>query len=133
MRIILGIALALTGLVVLDVGVSDAAGWSVRICRDATEASAVNVWVAKSEGAEKAAPSWAWKSDDEKTEFAPAADAASGDTIWVQAESVPVGGKFVLCVLNDGKVVKTISATTESAQQLAKTGSDTTCPCATAK
>jgi hypothetical protein len=130
MRTILAVALALTGLVTLDLGAADAAGWSVRICRDATEASAINVWVATSEGAEKGMPTMAWKSDDQKTDIPVAGDASTADSIWVQAESVPAGGKFVLCALHDEKVVKTISGTTESAQQVSKTGSDTSCPCA---
>lgn len=131
MRTTLALAVTLLGLATFDVGAATAAGWSVRICRDATEASAINVWVATSEGAEKAAPTLAWKSDDKSTDVPVAGAAATADTIWVQAESVPVGGKFVLCALNDGKVAKTISGTTEAAVQVAKTGSDSSCPCAT--
>jgi hypothetical protein len=130
MRTILAVAVALTGLVTLDLGTADAAGWSVRICRDATEASAINVWVATSEGAEKAAPTLAWKSDDKSTDVPVAGAAATADSVWIQAESVPVGGKFVLCALSDGKPVQTISGATASAQQVSKTGSDASCPCA---
>ena len=68
MRTLLVVALTLVGLVTLDASTATAAGWTVRICRDATEASAVNVWVATSEGAEKAAPTVAWKSDDTSTD-----------------------------------------------------------------
>jgi hypothetical protein len=107
-----------------------AAGWVVRMCRSATEASGINVWVVKSEGAEKPKPWLAWKSDDVKTDFPVPANLAGADQLWIQAESVPEGGKFSLCTLFDGTVTAHIHATNADGQTISKTARDDTCPCA---
>jgi hypothetical protein len=131
MRSIVAVTL---GLVVLGTAsLADAAGWSFRICREATEASTIKVWVATSEGGEKADPWLTWKSDDRKVDFNLPAALAKSEKVWFQLETVPEGGVFGACAMYDEAAVKYFHATNDVGETVPRTARDSSCPCAKKK
>jgi hypothetical protein len=106
-----------------------AEGWVVRICRGATEASAIKILVGKPGGSDQ--PLVNWQSDAKQTDF-PVADTllAAGDALHVAADSEPADGAVAMCVLYNGAPVKAMNVTDKLAVTAARTDKDDGCKCA---
>jgi hypothetical protein len=128
MRSIVAVTLGLV--VVGAASLAGAAGWSFRICREGTEASAIKVWAAPSEGGEKADPWLTWKSDDQKMDFALPAALATSEKVWLQIETVPEGGVFGACAMYGDAAVKYFHASNDAGETLDRGARDSSCPCA---
>ena len=76
-------------------------GWVVRICRGATEASAIKITVGKPGGTDQLLVNW--QSDAKETDF-PVQDTLmpATDQLRVVADSEPADGKVAMCVLYNG-------------------------------
>ena len=98
-------ALALSAVPALAEG-----GWVVRICRGATEASAIKISVGKPGGKDVQLVNW--QSDAKETDF-PVGDTLlpATDQLHVTADSEPGDGKVAMCVLANGTPVKAMNFT----------------------
>jgi hypothetical protein len=120
--------IAIGALVGLAAPALAADGWVVRICRGATEASAIKIEVGKPGGEDRLLVNW--KSDVKETDF-PVADTllAAGDQLHVEADSEPDDGKVAMCVLYNGAAVKAMNFTDELEVTAKKTDKDDGCKC----
>lgn len=103
-------------------------GWVVRVCRGATEASAIKIEVGKPGGKDQLLVNW--QSDAKETDF-PVADTmlAAGDQLHVDADSEPDDGKVAMCVLYNGAPVKAMNFSDELEVTAKKTDKDAGCKC----
>ena len=101
-------------------------GWSVRICRGQTEASAMKIMVG-----EKSADTQLvnWQSDTGQTTFALPDKLATAKSVSVSIDSEPADGKVTACVMWQGKPAKTMKFNDLLTVTAAQTDSDPSCPC----
>ena len=104
-------------------------GWVVRICRGATEASAIKITVGKPGGNDQLLVNW--RSDAKETDF-PVQDTlmAATDQLHVAADSEPADGKVAMCVLYNGTAVKAMNFTDKLDATAGQKGTDAACKCA---
>jgi hypothetical protein len=105
-RGVTGIAIAVLALSAAPAAAES--GWVVRICRGATEASAIKITVGKPGG--KAVELVNWQSDAKEIEF-PVEDTLLPATtqLHVIADSEPADGRVAMCVLANGTAVKAMN------------------------
>ena len=103
-------------------------GWVVRVCRGATEASAIRV-EANEEGHQVELLT-NWQSDTVTTDFPLQASMANVTRVHVVADSEPADGKVAMCVLHNGKVVKAMNFKDLLSVTASSTGHDSKCKCA---
>ena len=101
-------------------------GWSVRICRGQTEASAIDIEVEEGKVEQKLV---SWKSDNPQTDFAVPAPLATAKALKVEADSEPDDGKVALCVFWNGAPARTMTFTDELEVTVAQGATDDSCPC----
>jgi len=103
-------------------------GWVVRVCRGATEASAIKIQVGKPGGKDELLVNW--QSDAKQTDF-PVSDTmlAAGKELHVNADSEPADGKVAMCVLHNGAPVKVMNFTDLMDVTASATGKDDGCKC----
>jgi len=101
-------------------------GWSVRICRGQTEASAIEIEVEEGKVEKKLVN---WRSDNPKTDFAVPAPLATAKTLTVEADSEPDDGQVAMCVFWNGVPAKTMTFTDELEVSVAQGARDDSCPC----
>ena len=104
-------------------------GWSVRICRGATEASAIKITVGKPGGKDVQLVNW--QSDAKETDI-PVQDTLLGPTeqLRVVADSEPADGKVAMCVLANGIPVKAMNFTDKLDVTASQKGAaDAACKC----
>jgi hypothetical protein len=104
--------------------------WVVRICRGATEASAIKISVGKPGADGQTLVNW--QSDAKETDF-PVADTMmpTGDQLRVVADSEPADGKVAMCVLSGATAVKAMNFTDKMDVNASKSAAaDAACKCA---
>jgi hypothetical protein len=103
--------------------------WVVRICRGATEASAIKIDVGNPGKDGQTLVNW--QSDAKETDF-PVADTMmpTGDQLRVVADSEPGDGKVAMCVLANGTPVKAMNFTDKMDVTASKSAAaDAACKC----
>jgi 3-dehydroquinate synthase class II len=101
-------------------------GWSVRICRGQSEASAMKIMVGT-----KSADTLLvnWQSDNGQTTFALPEKLATAKDISVMIDSEPADGKVTACVMWQGKPAKMMKFNDLMSVTATQTDSDPACPC----
>jgi len=105
-----------------------AGGWTVRICRGATEASAIKISVGNPGSPDVELVNW--KSDAKETDF-PVADTLlkAGPKLHVKADSEPADGVVSMCVLYNGKPAKAMNFTDLQEATVGEKDTDAGCKC----
>jgi hypothetical protein len=126
----LGITLvSAIGLVLPALPVAAADGWAVRICRGATEASAIEIEVGPAGGKDELLVNW--KSDNTATDFPLPAPLKNAPKIHVEADSEPDDGAVSMCVLYNGVAAKGMNFNDELEATVAQGDKDASCKCPT--
>jgi hypothetical protein len=105
---------------------ADDGGWTVRICRGQTEASAIKISVGDGKTTKELIN---WQSDNQVTNFPVPAPLATADKLMVKADSEPGDGKVTMCILQGRVPAKTMKFTDLLEATAAKGDTDESCPC----
>ena len=102
-------------------------GWVVRICRGATEASAIRVET--NEEGHQVELLANWQSDTVATDFPLPAAMAHVKRVHVVADSEPADGKVAMCVLYAGQPARAMNFTDLMEASVAQGAVDSSCTC----